>query len=551
LADDFRLKMGLFLGGVLLLLGGTALVARWWGRLYREVEAGRAAVARRVLKNSLAPIVANLINKAIDFAFAIVVLHYLGVEGNGRYALAALLVGQYLTTVSDFGLGILTSREVARSPAVANRYLWNTTLLRWAVGGVTLLAIPGIVHLYRLTREPMHPQTVAAIWLLAASLFPAGVAASVSSLFTAYERMEVPAFAALLTNALKVFAGVGVLVAGWGVVGLAASALGVTLANAGLFLYLQHRLLFSPRPELDLGLCRWMLGEAFPLLLNNLLLLVFFRFDTFLLKPYHGDRAVGAYDAAYKFLNATTVLPAYLTIALFPLFSRYALQDRARLAQAYRLALKALLVLAFPTAMITSVWARELIVLVGGKEYLEAGSATALAILIWFLPLSYINGVTQYLLIALNRQRWITVAFLVASVANIAANWATIPRYGLTAASVITILTEGVLLLSFGRVVRRELGRLPLWEVGWRPAVAAVAMGLPMVGLYRLGYGLLGSLLGLAAYGAMLAALRMWSVEERAIFCEMLPARVAGWLRVGREGQEAKKESAGPSGRRS
>lgn len=539
MSDDFRLKLTLFLGGVLLLLGGVVLVARWWGRLYREVEAGRAALARRVLKNSLAPIVANLINKAIDFAFAVVELHYLGVEGNGRYALAALLVGQYLTTVSDFGLGILASREVARNHAEGNRYLWNTTWLRWALGGLSLLVIPAIVRLYSLTREPMHPDTVAALWLLGASLFPAGLAAAVSSLFTAYERMEVPAFAALLTNGLKVFAGVGVLIAGWGVVGLAASALGVTLANAGLFLYLQYRLLFPPRPELDVGLCRWMLREAFPLLLNNLLLLVFFRFDTFLLKPYHGDRAVGAYDAAYKFLNATTVIPAYFTIALFPLFSRYALEDRARLGRAYRLALKVLLLLAFPIAVLTSVWARELIVLVGGKDFIAAGSATALAILIWFLPLSYVNGVTQYLLIALNRQRWITGAFLIASVANIAANWATIPRYGLIAASVITILTEVVLLLCFWGIVRREMGQLPLWEVGWRPAVAAVAMLVSVAGLYRLGYGLVGLLLGVVLYAGVLAGLRVLSTEEQATLREMLPAR---W--------RAPKENAGLSGRR-
>lgn len=539
MSDDFRLKLTLFLGGVLLLLGGVVLVARWWGRLYREVEAGRAALARRVLKNSLAPIVANLINKAIDFAFAVVVLHYLGVEGNGRYALAALLVGQYLTTVSDFGLGILASREVARNHAEGNRYLWNTTWLRWTLGGLSLLVIPAIVRLYSLTREPMHPDTVAALWLLGASLFPAGLAAAVSSLFTAYERMEVPAFAALLTNGLKVFAGVGVLIAGWGVVGLAASALGVTLANAGLFLYLQYRLLFPPRPELDVGLCRWMLREAFPLLLNNLLLLVFFRFDTFLLKPYHGDRAVGAYDAAYKFLNATTVIPAYFTIALFPLFSRYALEDRARLGRAYRLALKVLLLLAFPIAVLTSVWARELIVLVGGKDFIAAGSATALAILIWFLPLSYVNGVTQYLLIALNRQRWITGAFLIASVANIAANWATIPRYGLIAASVITILTEVVLLLCFWGIVRREMGQLPLWEVGWRPAVAAVAMLVSVAGLYRLGYGPVGLLLGVVLYAGVLAGLRVLSTEEQATLREMLPAR---W--------RAPKENAGLSGRR-
>jgi O-antigen/teichoic acid export membrane protein len=337
--------------------------------------------------------------------------------------------------------------------------------------------------------------------------------------------MEVPAFAALLTNVLKVFAGAGVLVAGWGVVGLAASALGVTLVNAGLFLYLQYRFLFPPRFELDLSLCRWMLREAFPLLLNNLLLIVFFRFDTFILKPYYGDRAVGAYDAAYKFLNATTVIPAYFTMALFPLFSRYAVEARERLERIYHLALKVLLLIAFPLAMVTCVLSPELIVLVGGKEYLSAGSAQALAILIWFLPLSYVNGITQYALIAVNRQRSITVAFLIASVFNIGTNLIWIPRYGLVAASAITILTEVVLFVPFWLVVRREVGRLPLLSLAWRPALATVVMGAPMVWLHAKAHWALALAVGVPLYVGALLLLRTFTPEEREFLRRLRPGR--------------------------
>ncbi len=524
-ADGFTLKLLLFLGGLIVLLLLVALVARWWGRIYREVEVGRGGLARRVLKNSLTPLIARLINRTVDFAFAIVVLHYLGVEGYGAYAIAALLVGQYLTTVTDFGLGTLSTREVAREPEAANRYLSNTTLLRWTLSALALPLCALFIFIYSRTPQPLTGEAQAALWLLASGLFPAGLAAAVSALFTARERLEVPALAGLLTNVLKVFAGVGVLVAGWGVVGLAASSLLVTLANAAFFFYLQCRLLFVPRLEVDLSLWRWMIPEALPLMLNNLLILIFFRFDTLILQPYGGARAVGAYDAAYKLPNALIEIPYFLTMALFPLLSRLAVEDRRRLEPIYHLALKVLLVLAFPLAMTTSVLAPEVIFLLGGKEYLP-DSAVALGVLIWFLPFSYVNGITQYVLIALNRQRTITLAFALAALFNVSSNLYWIPRYGAygyLAASLITIMTEGVLFVPLWAAVRREGIRLPLLKVAWRPALATAVMGMPMVLFHARGLWPLALLAGAALYGATLFLLRTWTEEERDFFRRLRP----------------------------
>src|SRR5262249_2000168 len=150
--------------------------------------------------------------------------------------------------------------------------------------------------------------------------------------------------------------------------------------------------------------------DAFPLLLNSLLLLVFFRFDYLILLAFYGRDTVGVYDAAYKWINMTTIVPAYFVAALFPLLARYAAADRAALNRAYRHALALLQMIAWPAAVVVSLLARELILIVGGEQYLPQ-AAWALAILIWFLPFSYANGVTQYVIIALRRQHAISLAF--------------------------------------------------------------------------------------------------------------------------------------------
>lgn len=515
--DDFALKLALFLGGLTVLLFLLVLAVRWWSRFYREREEEPAGgLARRVLKNSLTPIVANGINKGMDLAFAVVMLHYLGPEANGYYALAALLVAKYLATVTDFGLSTLATREVARDPAQANRYLSNTVLLRWSFAGLCFPLVAGIVALYGGIGRPLHPQTQAALWLLSLTLFPAGLAEGITSIFRARERMEVPAFATLLVNILRVFAGVGVLAAGWGVVGLAASALAVTTINAALFAYLQLRFLFRPRLEIDLRLWRWMLPESLPLFLNNLLLVVFFRFDSFILQAHGGAAVVGIYDAAYKLPNATTEIPFYIVIALFPILARFALEDRGRLGQTYRSALKMMLILSLPAAMLTSALAPQIIYLLGGSEYLPH-SAIALSILIWFLPLSWANAITQYMLIAVNRQRTITLAFAIACVFNIGANLFFIPyygAYGYAAAAILTVLTEIVLLACFWPAVRREVGRLPLLRLAWRPLLATAAMGAPMVWLQARGYWAAALAVGPALYVGALLLLRALTPEE-------------------------------------
>src|SRR5205814_5672361 len=101
---------------------------------------------------------------------------------------------------------------------------------------------------------------------------------------------------------------------------------------------------------------------------------------------------------------------------------------------AYRLALRGLLQLAFPIAVGTALLSEPIVALVGGRAYLP-DSSIALAILIAYLPLSYANGLTQYVLIAAGRQRMLTVAFVAAVVFNLAANLLLIPRFGYVGAA--------------------------------------------------------------------------------------------------------------------
>jgi O-antigen/teichoic acid export membrane protein len=180
--------------------------------------------------------------------------------------------------------------------------------------------------------------------------------------------------------------------------------------------------------------------------------------------------------------------------------------------------------LAFPVAMGMSLLAPNLIALItrsNAADYLPI-SAHVLAILAWFLPLSFVNGLLQYVLIAINQQWVITRAFLIGAVFNLTTNLLFIPWFGLYAASIITILSEVVLLAVFLPVLRSETLTPPLAALAWRPAVAAAAMGGAMAGAYAVGGWMAAVAIAPPVYVAVLWAVGAVGEEERALVRTLL-----------------------------
>ncbi len=466
---SFKLGLyGSFMAGVVLML----LALYWlWGRFYRE-SADDSAV-KRVAKNSLVPMGLQLVNRLIDFAFAMLMLRILAPELAGRYQFAIVFIS-YFDILVRFGLGTLLTREVAKDREHENRYFSTVTILRGALWLASLPLMTVGILIYAFFGQ-MTPDIVAAIAFFGVGLLFSNLADSFSAIFYAYEKMEYPAAISTVTALTRVSLGVLVLLLGWGFVGLAAVSVVANVVSAATLGLLMIRHCFRPCLLWDPASGRWMMNTSFPLMINHLLASVFFRIDVLLLKPMQGDTVVGYYGAAYKYIDGLLIIPQYFTQAIFPLMSRYAASARDSLMRAYTLSLRLLLILALPIAAGTPFIARGLILVLGGGEYLP-DSMIALQLLIGFLPLSFVNSVTQYVLIAIDQQRFLTKAFLIGVTFNVAANLVAIPLFSYRGAAVVTIFSELALLLPFYYAVRKHLGPLPWLSLLWQPLLASAVM---------------------------------------------------------------------------
>src|SRR5450759_897425 len=131
-----------------------------------------------------------------------------------------------------------------------------------------------------------------------------------------------------------------------------------------------------------------------------------------------------------------------------------------------------LMIVALPIAVFACFAATPLVQIAGGTAFLP-DSATSLSIMIWSIPIGFVNSVTQYVLIAVNQQRFLTKEFLIGVVFTTLANLILVPRYGSLAASAILIPAELSLFIPFAWAVHRYVAPMPWLALTGRPILGA------------------------------------------------------------------------------
>jgi O-antigen/teichoic acid export membrane protein len=515
------------LGGLTSFMGVIILVFAagvWsWRRFYRPQ--GPLTNTRSIAKNSLAPMTLNLFNKAIDFAYAAFYLRVLGPTDAGKFATAIIIAG-WFEIIANWGLNTLIIREVAKDRSQASRYLLNTSILR--IGTVVIASIPIAVYLLGsyYSGNALDRDTTLAILLLMFGMVFSGLSQGLAGLYYAYETAEFPAAITTITTILKVGFGVAVLLLGFGFVGLAAVSIVVSSITLIILAVSATRQFSLPGPwRVDFGLQRRMLFVSYPLMLNHLFAVIFFQIDVPLMNQINGDEAVGWYNSAYKWVNAFNIIPSFFTVALFPIISRQVQSSLPDARRYFQLSIKLMLLVSFPLAATTTLLAPIMIGVLGGREFLPQG-AIALQLVIWSIPIGWMNSVTNYVLIALGREKRLTWAFIIGVVFNLVANLIFLPLFSFVAAAVITILSEIVLILLFAAFLRPAMPGVGWLKILKRPlAVTAIMLWAMVLGSQV--HWLLGLVLGLGVYPVGLWLLRVIGPEERGVLTSILPGRLS------------------------
>jgi O-antigen/teichoic acid export membrane protein len=162
---------------------------------------------------------------------------------------------------------------------------------------------------------------------------------------------------------------------------------------------------------------------------------------------YSNIQAVGIYGLAFKFFDVALVLPTYAMNAAFPIFVKTESKNRGELLAIAKKIGLVLVGLGILFSILGFFLTPFILSLFNQGEDLQ-GSITTLRILLFGLPLFYLSALLVWLSVALNRQKWLIIVYLLAALVNIGLNLRFIPTVGYLASAWITLLSECVVVVG-------------------------------------------------------------------------------------------------------
>ena len=136
------------------------------------------------------------------------------------------------------------------------------------------------------------------------------------------------------------------------------------------------------------------------------------------------------------------------------------------------------------------------------------------------MPIGWINSLTQYVLIALDQQRYLTRAYTFGFAFSLIANLIFMPIFGYQASAIIHILAETALLIPFAIGVQRQLRDIRWRDIIGKPILATLAMVAVAVLLLPVGRWL--ALTGAVIIYPLIAwRLKVLSAEEQKLLAPL------------------------------
>ncbi len=412
----------------------------------------RVAAGTELLRNVFETYGTRMLVIAVTFATAVVIARELGPTGRGFYAVAAT-VGGIGVQFGNLGLHASNTYYVAKDRALLPALIGNTLAVVFVASVVTALSGIGFFFLPKLS--PVH----GALLLLALASIPVFLAYQLTqglllgvNEVRAYNQIE-------CGGKLLALALICILALVHG--GTVELFFGLTLLSVVLsFLWALLRLRRVSRepPALSLVVFRQTIGigiKAYMIAFFGFLLL---RIDLLMVKYMLGATEAGYYSISQVLTENTMMFPVVVGLLLFPKLS--ATKEKE---EKLRLANKAVLVTAalmLPVVVIATLAAAPIILIAFGRNFLPAVSPFA-----WLMPGTYFLGIEVVMVQLLNSEgfpRVIVVAWIADTIINVALNFWSIPRYGITGASVVSSVCYFLMFLVVSAVVwKRNYTRHP------------------------------------------------------------------------------------------
>lgn len=374
-------------------------------------------LAYKVLRNSLYNSAGWGITVAVNMAATPYIVHKLGIEGYGVYALLTGLVGYY--ALMDLGLTHGIIRFVAHYRAIGrgtdisrlvNSSLFFYVLLGGVVSGVLLIFAEDILRVLN-TPDVYRNDAIVGLSVCAIGFFFTFLSGVFSGLLMGVQRYDLTSKVSAGSNLVLMVIIVLALAQGGGLLGITVITAWFSIATFLLYWFVAVRVVPEWKPSLrfHFGIFRELFDFSGYLFVSRLSDLFHQYFVRYLLGALLGPSAVTHYTVALKLIGAFGGFFTQAFSVLFPFASELRAKDRNdSLRQVYVAASKVFCSLSFPFMITLAIFARPVLEL-----WINAEIAQQASVILSLLSVSSLLGslttVSNHIVMGMGKSRIIAV----------------------------------------------------------------------------------------------------------------------------------------------
>lgn len=386
----------------------------------------------RVRRNFVFLVASNLLAPLFSVLLVLAISRLRGVEDLGRYSLlmTVFVLGQ---TVAGFGLQLVVTREVAQRHDVAGRY-FSTACLVTAAFMVPIVAI-AVPLSFGTTAD--H-ELALAIALVLLALLVTSINVHGEAVLLAFERVQDFVVINLVETILRAIVGLGLVLAGHGLVAIAMALLTLRAGAAVVYVAALRRCGVGMTLHPDRALARKFVGHIPTVGMIPIVNSLYSRADVLLLTWLGTWTDVGLYSAAMRFIDLARTIPPSYGRALYPVLARLRTSSPDEYRAVMTNGLRTILMMTVPITLVLFGAGGTILTLLYGVKL--APAIPSLQVLAWTLVPLAIAIVLAQVLFSADRQALDLRTNVVASITTVACNLVLIPRLGAPGAAVSTLV---------------------------------------------------------------------------------------------------------------
>ena len=394
-------------------------------------------------KNFLWLMLENLVKVLIGFTVSVYVIRYLGPKDFGLISYTLSIVG-ILSPFASLGIDAILFRNLINDKDNEAKLIHTAKVMKF-FASLVLVTISGVfIYLYSSNIDFIY------IFLLLSLGLVIDVFALYKEYFLSIEKPKYITISSIVSLLVASTVNIAFVVLKFSVVWFAFVYLMQKLIYIfGLKYYYKKQQLVNNKTIFDIGLAKNMIHDSWPLIFTSFAGLLYMSTDQILIKYFLDFEQVGLYATAVKLIVVFYVIPSIISNILYPkIINQYKTLNHKEFIEKIQVLYFFNLIISILILIFFILFGERIILFLFGDNFIE--SIEVLYVYSFGLIFVFFSSLNNKLLVLENMQKLMLGRTIFGLIVNFCSNIILIPKYGIIGGAISTVLTEFLIMLSYG-----------------------------------------------------------------------------------------------------